>query len=105
MPFISSFTRDSSNEAAIPFGCLSVFVTWLNLITTSPSSQDAFATASQNKAEAAQTSNRFVDEIIPVIIPKRRAADIVFATDEFIRLGVTTEVLSKLKAAFKKMAQ
>ena len=63
--------------------------------------QDAFATASQNKAEAAQISNRFVDEIIPVIIPKRRGGDIVFATDEFIRLGVTTEALSKLKAAFK----
>ena len=42
-PFISSFTRWASSVAAIPFGCLSVLVTWLNLTTISPSSQAAMA--------------------------------------------------------------
>ena len=43
LPCISSLTRFSRSDAAIPFGCLSVFVTWLNLITISPSSQAASA--------------------------------------------------------------
>ncbi|CSB01473.1 Uncharacterised protein [Vibrio cholerae] len=43
LPFISSLTRFSSSDAAIPFGCLSVLVTWLNLITISPGSQLAAA--------------------------------------------------------------
>ncbi|MEL7028228.1 MAG: beta-ketoacyl synthase N-terminal-like domain-containing protein, partial [Pseudomonadota bacterium] len=35
--------------------------------------QDAFATASQNKAEAARKAGRFKDEITPVVIKHRRA--------------------------------
>src|SRR5690242_3810871 len=38
--------------------------------------QDAFAVASQNKAEAAQKSGRFKDEIVPVTI-KSRKGDVV----------------------------
>src|SRR5246500_2433036 len=34
--------------------------------------QDAFAALSQNKAEAAQKSGRFDDEIVPVEIPQRK---------------------------------
>ncbi|MBQ0785047.1 MAG: acetyl-CoA C-acetyltransferase [Amphritea sp.] len=64
--------------------------------------QDAFAAASQNKAEAAVTSGKFKDEIIPVIIPKRRGDDIVFDTDEQPRFGATAEALGKLRPAFKK---
>jgi len=44
--------------------------------------QDAFAVASQNKAEAAVTSGRFKDEIIPVVIPQRKGDPVVFDTDE-----------------------
>ncbi len=43
VPFISSFTRSANRLAAIPLGCLSVLVTWLNLMTISPSSQAAEA--------------------------------------------------------------
>ena len=39
LQFISLLTRFSSNDAAIPFGCLLVFPTWLNLILISPLSQ------------------------------------------------------------------
>src|SRR6056297_1332993 len=41
VPSISSLTRSCSSEAAMPLGCLSVLVTWLNLTTISPSSQAA----------------------------------------------------------------
>ncbi len=64
--------------------------------------QDAFAAASQNKAEAAVTAGRFKDEIIPVVIPQRRGDDIVFDTDEQPRFGATAEALGKLRPAFKK---
>ncbi|MBY4678283.1 acetyl-CoA C-acetyltransferase [Marinobacterium arenosum] len=64
--------------------------------------QDAFAAASQNKAEAAVTSGRFQDEIIPVSIPQRKGDPIVFDTDEQPRFGVTAEALGKLRPAFKK---
>ncbi len=64
--------------------------------------QDAFAAASQNKAEAAQNANRFDDEIIPVVIPQRKGDPIVFDRDEQPRAGVTAEALGKLRPAFKK---
>ncbi len=64
--------------------------------------QDAFAAASQNKAEAALNSNRFAEEIVPVVIPQRRGDPIVFDRDEHPRAGVTVESLAKLRPAFKK---
>ena len=63
--------------------------------------QDEFATASQNKAEAAQKSGRFKDEIIPVTI-KDRKGDKIVDTDEFPRHGVTVDQLAKIRPAFKK---
>ncbi|MCW2276445.1 acetyl-CoA C-acyltransferase [Rhodoblastus acidophilus] len=63
--------------------------------------QDQFATASQNKAEAAKKSGRFKDEIIPYTISTKKG-DIVVDTDEFIRDGVTYDALAKLRAAFSK---
>jgi acetyl-CoA C-acetyltransferase len=64
--------------------------------------QDAFAAASQNKAEAAQKAGRFTDEIVPVMLPQRKGDPIVFATDEFVRHGVTAESLGGLRPAFDK---
>ncbi|MDI3325912.1 acetyl-CoA C-acetyltransferase [Pontibacterium granulatum] len=64
--------------------------------------QDAFASNSQNKAEAAVTSGRFKDEIIPVVIPQRKGDPVVFDTDEQPRFGCTPEALAKLRPAFKK---
>lgn len=63
--------------------------------------QDAFAVASQNKAEAAQKAGRFKDEIVPVTI-KSRKGDIVVDADEYIRHGATLEAMQKLKPAFDK---
>jgi acetyl-CoA C-acetyltransferase len=64
--------------------------------------QDAFAALSQNKAEAAQKAGRFDAEIVPVEIPQRKGEPLRFATDEFVRHGVTAESLAGLKPAFSK---
>ncbi|WP_163265399.1 acetyl-CoA C-acetyltransferase [Chelativorans alearense] len=63
--------------------------------------QDAFALASQNKAEAAQKAGRFKDEIAAVTI-KTRKGDIVVEDDEYIRHGATLENMQKLRPAFDK---
>ena len=63
--------------------------------------QDAFALASQNKAEAAKKAGRFRDEIVAITV-KSRKADIVADTDEYIRDGVTIEAMQKLRPAFEK---
>jgi acetyl-CoA C-acetyltransferase len=63
--------------------------------------QDAFACASQNKAEAARRDGRFDQEIAPVTI-KGRKGDTVVDRDEFIREGVQVASLAGLKPAFKK---
>ena len=63
--------------------------------------QDAFAVASQNKAEAAQKSGKFKDEITPVTVASRKG-DIIVDQDEYIRHGATMEGVAKLKPAFSK---
>ena len=63
--------------------------------------QDAFAAASQQKAEAAMKADRFQDEIVPVTI-KTRKGDVVVNKDEHPKEGVTAEGLGKLKPAFDK---
>ncbi len=64
--------------------------------------QDAFATTSQNRAEAAINSGRFNDEIVPIMVPQRRKDPIAVTQDEFPRAGVTVEGLAKLRPAFKR---
>ncbi|GJL93954.1 MAG: acetyl-CoA acetyltransferase [Hyphococcus sp.] len=61
--------------------------------------QDAFAVASQNKAEAAKKAGKFEDEITPVTI-KTRKGEIVFDHDEYIREGATIDGVSGLRPAF-----
>jgi acetyl-CoA C-acetyltransferase len=63
--------------------------------------QDAFAVASQNKAEAAQKAGRFKDEIVPFTISGRKGDTIVDA-DEYPKHGTTLEGVGKLKPAFSK---
>jgi acetyl-CoA C-acetyltransferase len=63
--------------------------------------QDNFAVASQNKAEAAQKAGKFKDEITPVTIASRKG-DIVVDQDEYIRHGTTLDQVAKLKAVFQK---
>jgi len=63
--------------------------------------QDAFAVASQNKAEAAQNAGRFADEITPFVVKTRRGETVVDA-DEYIRHGATLEGMAKLRPAFDR---
>jgi acetyl-CoA C-acetyltransferase len=63
--------------------------------------QDAFAVASQNKAEAARKAGRFADEIVAVTVPGRKG-DTVVEHDEYIRDGATLEAMQKLRPAFEK---
>ncbi len=63
--------------------------------------QDEFAVKSQNKAEAAQAAGKFKDEITPVVISTRKG-EVVVDADEYIKKGVTTDAIAKLKPAFAK---
>ncbi|EDZ43240.1 acetyl-CoA acetyltransferase [Rhodobacteraceae bacterium HTCC2083] len=63
--------------------------------------QDAFAVASQNKAEAAQKAGKFADEIVPFVV-KTRKGDIIVDQDEYIRHGANLEAMAKMRPAFTK---
>ena len=63
--------------------------------------QDRFAAGSYEKALTSIHSNRFNDEIVPVEIPRRKGAPILFDTDECPR-ETNYETLSKMKPAFTK---
>ncbi len=62
---------------------------------------DAFAVASQNRAEDAWTEGRFARSIVPV---KDINGVTVLDTDEHMRPGSTVESLAQLKPAFEKLA-
>lgn len=63
--------------------------------------QDAFATASQNKAEAAQKAGKFKDEILALEIASKKG-NFQFDADEYIKAGTTLESLAGLRPAFAK---
>ena len=63
--------------------------------------QDAFAAASQQKAEAAQKFFRFKEETVPLEIAHKKNT-IIFDTDEYPRHGTTVDSLATLKPAFSK---
>lgn len=64
--------------------------------------QDQVAMESHNKAEAAITSGRFKEEIVPIELPGKKGLKNVFDQDEHPRFGLTMEDLSRLKPAFKE---
>jgi len=62
--------------------------------------QDAFATASHNKAEKATKEGIFAEEMVPICVNKEKG---IFATaDEGIREGQSIDKLAKLKPYFDK---
>ena len=63
--------------------------------------QDAFAAASQNKAEAAQKAGKFKGEILSLEIANKKGS-IHFDADEYIKAGTTVESLAALRPAFSK---
>ncbi len=63
--------------------------------------QDEYALNSHRKAAAAIKAGRFKGEILPVEIPQRKGAALIFDTDESVREDTSLEALAKLKPAFK----
>jgi acetyl-CoA C-acetyltransferase len=101
MKMLDTMLRDGLNDA---FQGYHMGTTAENIATKfqiTREEQDQFATASQNKAEAAQKGGKFKDEIVPFTISTKKG-DIVVDQDEFIRHGVTYDALAKLRPAFSK---
>ena len=101
LEFLDTMLRDALTDA---FQGYHMGVTAENIAQKwqiSREEQDVFATASQNKAEAAKKSGRFKDEICPVVI-KSKKGDVVVDTDEYIRDGATLDGMAKLRPAFNK---
>jgi acetyl-CoA C-acetyltransferase len=64
--------------------------------------QDEYAARSHQKAEAAITSDRFKDEIVPVKFHPQKGESVTCDTDENPRFGATPETLGKLDPVFGK---
>jgi acetyl-CoA C-acetyltransferase len=64
--------------------------------------QDEYALNSHRKAAAAIKAGKFSDEIVPVEIPQKKGAALVFDTDEAVREDTSLEALAKLRPAFKE---
>jgi len=64
--------------------------------------QDEIALRSHNNAEAATTSGKFKEEILPISIPQKKGDPLVFDKDEHFRPGLTMDQLARLKPTFKK---
>jgi acetyl-CoA C-acetyltransferase len=64
--------------------------------------QDAYALESHRKAVAAIRAGRFRDEIVPVPLPAKKGAPVLYAVDEGPREETSLEALAKLKPAFKE---
>lgn len=62
--------------------------------------QDQFAAESQQRCAAANSKNLFMEEIIPVVV-RQRKKEIIVDRDEHPRPETTTEILAKLRPAFK----
>ncbi len=101
MSFIDSMIRDGLWDAFNNYHMGQTAENVASQWQISREAQDAFALASQNKAEAAQKAGRFVDEIVPFVI-KGRKGDVTVDTDEYVRHGATLESMAKLRPAFAK---
>jgi acetyl-CoA C-acetyltransferase len=64
--------------------------------------QDEYALNSHRKAAAAIKAGKFRDEILPVEIPQKKGAALVFDTDEAVREDTSLEALAKLRPAFRE---
>ena len=60
--------------------------------------QDQFSLSSQKKAKEAIENGKFVEEIVPVIVPRSGEK---ISNDEYPQLECSLESLGKLKPAFR----
>jgi len=101
LAFIDTMIKDGLTDAFHGYHMGQTAENIANKWSIDRAAQDAFAVASQNKAEAAQKAGKFVDEIAPVTISGRKG-DVVVDQDEYIRHGATIEAMEKLRPAFVK---
>ena len=101
MKMLDTMLRDGLNDAFMGYHMGTTAENIATKFQITREDQDQFATASQNKAEAAQKAGKFKDEIVPFTISTKKG-DIVVDQDEFIRHGVTYDALAKLRPAFSK---
>ena len=59
--------------------------------------QDAFAMQSQQRWAAAHAAGYFKDELVPVVMPRKKGDPLIFDTDEHPRPETTLDMLAKLK--------
>lgn len=59
--------------------------------------QDAFALRSQQRWAVAHAAGYFKDELVPVVMPRKKGDSLVFDTDEHPRPETTLDMLAKLK--------
>jgi acetyl-CoA C-acetyltransferase len=62
---------------------------------------DVFAARSQQNAAAAQARGVFDDEIIPIEVPQRKGAPLLFKKDEGVRQDTTADTLAGLRPLMK----
>lgn len=73
-----------------------------NSYDISRNEQDEFAYQSQMKAAQAIENNKLSDEIVPVVVPRKRGEPMIVVQDEFPRPKTTLDGLAKLRPAFDK---
>ncbi|MBP6018003.1 MAG: acetyl-CoA C-acyltransferase family protein [Burkholderiaceae bacterium] len=69
--------------------------------SVSRADQDALALSSHQRAEHAIKQGYFKEQIVPVV-QKTRKGEVVFDTDEHVRIGATAENFSSLRPVFLK---
>jgi acetyl-CoA C-acetyltransferase len=58
---------------------------------------DAYSVESHRRAAAAWSDGRFELEVIPVLVPQKKGAELLFSRDEGIRYDVSIQSLARLK--------
>ncbi len=101
LKMLDTMLRDGLNDAFMGYHMGTTAENIATKFQITREEQDQFATASQNKAEAAKKAGKFKEEIVPYTISTKKG-DVVVDTDEFIRDGVTYDALAKLRPAFSK---
>src|SRR5690606_37633273 len=64
--------------------------------------QDEYSVESQRRMAHAMENGFYDEQIVPIEVPQRKGAPVIFDKDEHPRPGTTMEALSKLPPVFKK---
>lgn len=99
MKYVDSMIKDGLWDAFNNYHMGQTAENVANEFEISREMQDEFALASQLKAEEAQKSGKFDEEVIDFVV-KTRKGETVVNKDEYIRHGATIENMQKLRPAF-----